>query len=522
LKTTFALLTNTDNEAAVRVLIPALDSKNSTIQEGALISLLKRRTTAGGREILDRISQMKPEWRTIIRQHRGRLTATLREAVLSGDPIAFENACRAALIFYDYDLIPILLSVLDSNSQPQVELAAKTILELSQLLYEELSGAREPGDRRDPQVVRRYVLGSLESSVHRYHQHKRSEVIESFLLLVAHENATLRQIIGNFQSPTCTVVMELLAKSAQRGVIRLLLNFLEDTHAPIPALAVIGTRTDARFVHYLMRKIGREPSHGVALNLKKLTSIAWLSDCRRVIEPIDDEGQHAAVRFAMLSSAPRFEVFSLIEYLLTSGKPAGRREAARALTDFQGAAANELAMKALNDPDPQVQANIIPQLRGRGIPGALSSLLQMVESPHAVVAKAARENLSEFSFKRYVAAFDLLDEEVRRSTGVLVKKVDPRTLPDLQAELQSPIRSRRLRGLAIARSIDAVAALEDFVLDLLTDTDHLVRLEAVTTLAHCPTQASAMALREALSDNSETVRQAAQQSLEMIDEACRV
>jgi hypothetical protein len=332
----------------------------------------------------------------------------------------------------------------------------------------------------------------------------------------------LRQIIGNFQSPTCTVVMELLAKSAQRGVIRLLLNFLEDTHAPIPALAVIGTRTDARFVHYLMRKIGREPSHGVALNLKKLTSIAWLSDCRRVIEPIDDEGQHAAVRFAMLSSAPRFEVFSLIEYLLTSGKPAGRREAARALTDFQGAAANELAMKALNDPDPQVQANIIPQLRGRGIPGALSSLLQMVESPHAVVAKAARENLSEFSFKRYVAAFDLLDEEVRRSTGVLVKKVDPRTLPDLQAELQSPIRSRRLRGLAIARSIDAVAALEDFVLDLLTDTDHLVRLEAVTTLAHCPTQASAMALREALSDNSETVRQAAQQSLEMIDEACRV
>ena len=46
-------------------------------------------------------------------------------------------------------------------------------------------------------MIRRYVLGSLESSVHRYSQHKRREVIESFLLLVGRDNATLRQILGN-------------------------------------------------------------------------------------------------------------------------------------------------------------------------------------------------------------------------------------------------------------------------------------------------------------------------------------
>jgi len=52
----------------------------------------------------------------------------------------------------------------------------------------------------------------------------------------------------------------------------------------------------------------------------------------------------------------------------------------------------------------------------------------------------------------------------------------------------------------------------------MTDSDHLVRLEAATSLAQCPTSASAMALRDALNDNSETVRQAAQRSLEIIDE----
>ena len=127
---------------------------------------------------------MKPEWKTIIRQHRGRLTGALRDAILGTDPGLCENGCRAAVMFRDYDLVPTLLTALDSPAQPNSELAAQTALELVEALCEELAGGRDPSDRRDPQMIRRYVLGSLESSVHRYGQHKRREVIESFLLLV--------------------------------------------------------------------------------------------------------------------------------------------------------------------------------------------------------------------------------------------------------------------------------------------------------------------------------------------------
>src|SRR5208282_2217561 len=112
LSITFDLLTRTENEAAVRVLIPALDCPNPVVQEGALIALLKRRTAAGGSEILDRMSRMKPEWKTVIRQHRGRLTGDLRDAVLGTDPGLCENGCRAAVTFRDYDLVPTLLTAL--------------------------------------------------------------------------------------------------------------------------------------------------------------------------------------------------------------------------------------------------------------------------------------------------------------------------------------------------------------------------------------------------------------------------
>ena len=513
LATTLELLTNTDNEAAVETLIPALDCPDPAVQEGALVALLKRRTAAGGREILDRLANMKPEWKTIVRQHRSRMTGAIRDAILDDDDSVCEKGCRAAVTFRDYDLAPTLLTVLDSPDQPHADLAAKTTLELVQALCEELAGSRDPGDRRDPQMVRRYVLGSLESSVHRFGQHKRREVVESFLLLVDRDNAALRQMLGNGHHTAFPAIVDALAKSPQRGVLKLLLTFLEDPHAPASTFTVLGGRSDSRFVHYLMRKIGREPTALNAANLKRITAIPWLADCRRIVDQLDDAGQHSAVRFVTASGVPRQQAFTVIETVLLNGKPGGRREAARALADFPGSEANNLAMRGLADPDPQVQANIIPQLRGRGIPGVLHNLLELVESPYAVVRKAARDSLSEFSFKRFVAAFDMLDEDVRRSTGRLVKKIDPQSVHLLNDELRSPIRTRRLRGLAIARAIDSVESVEAAIIEMLEDEDHLVRMEAAAALAQGVTPAALAALQQALSDSSEVVRTAAERSL---------
>jgi HEAT repeat protein len=513
LATTLELLTNTDNEAAVQVLIPALDCPDPTVQEGALVALLKRRTAAGGREIIDRLTQMKPEWKTIVRQHRSRMTGAIRDAILDDDDSVCEKGCRAAVTFRDYDLISTLLTVLDSPDQPHSELAATTTLELVQALCEELAGGRDPSDRRDPQMVRRYVLGSLESSVHRYGQHKRREVVESFLLLVDRDNAALRQMLSNGNHTAFVAIVDGLAKSPQRGVIKLLLSFLEDRHAPAATFNVLGGRSDTRFVHYLMRKIGREPTAVIAANLKRINAIPWLADCRRVIEQLDDAGQHSAIRFVMASGVPRQQAFTVIETVLLTGKPGGRREAARALAGFPGNDANNVAMQALADPDPQVQANIIPQLRGRGIPGVLQNLLVLIESPYAVVRKAARESLTEFSFKRFVAAFDMLDDDVRRSTGTLVKKIDPQSVMLLNDELRSPIRTRRLRGLSIARAIDCIESVEGAIVEMLEDEDHLVRMEAAATLAHGVTPATTMALQRAAGDSSEVVRAAAERAL---------
>ena len=153
------------------------------------------------------------------------------------------------------------------------------------------------------------------------------------------------------------------------------------------------------------------------------------------------------------------------------------------------------------------------QLRRRGIVGSLARLVALVDSPHAAVRNAARENLDEFTIERFLRTFDMLEEEVRQTTGMLVKKIDLRTVPRLETEMKSRGRTRRLRGLAIAQAMGVVEQLEPLVIELLRDEDHLVRVQAATALARCTSAASRRALERALGDRSHAVREAAGKSL---------
>ena len=513
LATTLELLSKTENEAAVRPLVAALNSPYPTIRDGALVAILKRRSPAGHREIIRRLHTFDRHWLDLLREHRGRMRQAPRDAILDTDAQMCANGCRAALWLREYDLTPTLVNALEDPANPNADLVARTVLELIQELGAELSGAGGAPDRRQVRLARDRVLSALEASLGRFSRHRRQEVVEAFLLLAPRDNVTLKQILGSAHHPAFMTVVDVLSKSTAGGILRLLLSYLDDPHAPSAALSLIAKRSDLRFIRYLLRKIGRDPSALSVQNLKRIRTIGWLQTGPSLLEQLDEAAQHGVVRLVMNCGIPRLQAFDTIEHLVLHGKREGRRAAAAALAEFQGAAANAVALRALKDEDPRVQATILGQLRLRGIPGVLPRMVEMLDSQHAIVRKAAQRGLSEFTFARFLGALDMLDEEVRRSTGALVKKVDPETTAQLRAELQSKARTRRLRGLTIARTIDLVEPLESAIIDLLHDEDHLVRAEAALALAGGNSQTSLQALRAAETDRSETVRRAVEGSL---------
>jgi HEAT repeat protein len=513
LKTTFNLLAHTQNESAVELLIAALDSAEPRIREGAIRAIIERRSLRAQRELIRRWHKLGAQRRELCDDLRGHMTKALREALAGSDEQMAINACQAILVLREYEMMGTLVAYLDEAGKPRAKLAARTLLDLADLLYDELISPRDYHNRRDPQLVRRNVISSLEKAVQRFETHGELAVVEAFLILASREDAALKHVLLDPLNPSYPIVVSVLVNSRRSSVMRLLLSYLEDGHAPWTALNVLAQRHDVTFVRQLLRKLSPEPSPTARANLRRIEHFAWGLPERGVLDELDNATQGVAIAALAGCGAERGEVFQAVAHVLQHGRPAGRRAAAAALAEFTGPEADQLVHSLLGDGDPHVQAEAVRTLRARGLPGAVTRLLELVDSPYDVVRQAACDNLPEFRFERFLASFETLDETARRSTGLLVRKIDPDALPQLRAELVASSRLRRLKALEMVTALGVAAEFEPELTERLHDEDPLVRLEAARTLAAGESPGAAAALRTALSDEDLLVRQTVQTAL---------
>lgn len=519
LSATYEVLGTTANEACVPVLLAALDASQPVLKDNALTALLNRRNPAAEGEILQRWNALPLRWQCQVRERAGWLSGAIRLAIVGADSQLYDNGCAAAVFTRDYDLIPAFIEAAEERSNPFRARASETALELVELLAEEAFGPRDYRIRRDLALQRQHALISLERTAGEYHKHGRRELIEAFLLLAQRESAVLKRLLQSPADPNFGPLVEVLSDSSRPGAMRLLLAFLDDPYAPLSAVQTLARRRDVAFLRQLMRKVGAEPTEVVRANLRRIEAIGWVTDRLGLLDVFSESEQPGVVQLAASSGIPRQQAYEVLAYILRHGKVSGRRAAAKALVEFQGEDANTLALKSLQDDDPQVRAAIALQLRGRGVPGAINRLISLLESTHQAEREAAQASLEEFRFVHYSANFDNLADEARRSIGPLVRRVDPQSLVELRMELDAPTRSRRKRGLEIVQAMDAVAALHDAVAALLKDEDQFLRVEAVRVLSAADSPQTRSVLREALNDSHPLVQEAAEAALTDLNQA---
>ena len=517
-KQTLHWLAHTENDAAVPVLVAALDSPHVNLQVAALEALLERRNPQGLQQILDRLNPIPDAWHDVLSEKSGRLANTFRDAVVGDDYRRASLACEAICVFREFDLMPSLLTALEADSGPQAELFGQAVVRLAEALSSELDQTPDRR-RRDPQFVRRSLVAALEKSVERFSKHRRKEAIEAFLMLASRENASLKQILLDPQNPCTPDVLRVLKTSDRPGVFRLLLSFIDDPHAPLAALGVLTSRTDAAFVKALLDKMAEDHRSVALYNFQRLEQIGWATaEHTHLLDELTEEQQATAVRFIAGSGMPRGATVNAILHLAQRGGVPARRAAMETLAGYPGAEVTAAVLKGLDDPDHLVVAHAARQLRPRNVPGSVSRLIALAGHPHMAVRQAVHECLTEFSCEKYLASFDHLEPAVRRSTGELVFKIDPSAAQTLRKELQTQTRWRRLRGIAMVVAMNAIADMEADLIERLEDDDHRVRIEAIEALAMRDSEAARQALLIALTDPSVQVQQAASSGLHRQEE----
>jgi HEAT repeat protein len=249
-----------------------------------------------------------------------------------------------------------------------------------------------------------------------------------------------------------------------------------------------------------------------------LDSIAWARPDHETLLQLDETCQFNAVQLLMVSSIPREEILETLNSLLANGNPGGRRAGAAALATFTQSEATAMIVAALNDEDPQVRAHLVRQLRPRNVPGAMSLLIRMVDNSHEVVRQALRECLPEFTFRQFILNFDALPEELRATTGHLVQKIDAGVESAVRAEMDCLSPVRRRRAVLASAAMGLTRQMEQSLIRLLSDEDHMVRIAVAKSLAEVDTVPSWGALRDALLDRSVIVKEAAEESLRRISQ----
>jgi HEAT repeat protein len=486
------------------------------VAEGAFQAVLRRKSATGLEAIVARWHTLSERWKQMAAQRPGVLTAALRTAFHSTDEQWMRNAADAAVLLADYELATLFAQSVSVPLPLRSRIASQAVLKLAESLHDELHGEqRASTGRRDPHCVRDFMVGSLEVPVTNFNDHRFREILEAFLLLAPRDSATLRHLLQDAQEPSHEPICDQLLRSTRPGVMRMLLAMLDDAHAPLAPLRIIGRRRDVGFFRQLCRKLVDDHSPHLDTNLARIDSLAWLEDPEMpLLESLQEAEQPGAALLAARTRIPPDEKVRVLEHLLANAQPLGRQAAARAMFDLYGKQADWLVLNFIKDECPLVQAEAAQRVRGCDIPDGVSMLVDLLDSPHAEVQAAAREALSEFKLPRFLQSFDALSESSRYSTGQLVKRVDPNAVEELRAELAAPGRVRRLRALQVVGVMGLASKLMSVLLELCNDEGPSVRLEAIRLLGKCDGPEVRRTLRQLLADQSPAVQQAAEQSLQ--------
>ncbi|MGL4942205.1 MAG: HEAT repeat domain-containing protein [Thermoguttaceae bacterium] len=442
-----------------------------------------------------------------------RLGKVVMNALRSEDMSLVREAAVIAADFRLYDALGAYVPMIEGLDLKQAEFAAKQILRLGELFYEDLVNA-PPAERANLDRKRAWFSAELDAPVKHYAVHKMDEPLRALLMVTKKEFETFQNVTRDIHSDACKRLMEILDNDQNPGFFRLLLSFILDSEAPPAMDALIVKKTEPRFVRNLLLTVGTKIGDTEKKALKRFRDFAWMSlPPDQLLAVIGDQ----EIPFVMLLTAmtlPREKLVEMFSFVLKNLGVEGRRVAVDLLKQYPGDDFNNLLLSCIEDSDPQVVSSILRILRGRNFQGCDALLLKCVERNDPVINATVYDLAPEYRIEGLIQRMSQLTESGARELGAVVGRVDTNTRRVVETELGSYIGVRRQVALDCIRYLGYGKDYETKVISLAeTDTETSVRVAAFRVLAEVLTKDAVMTIKQAMSDKSLAIREAATEAL---------
>jgi HEAT repeat protein len=525
---TLERLATTQNPTAVDLLLHALKSPDEAFRAAALSALLRRNSARANLEILRASHTFPPKLRSILERHVGTLSGAVRQALVHGDDTLRHNALQVARWAHDLHQIPVLLTLLEQPAGPLRDQVIDLLHALIDTLYAAIGGdailAADPfrpvtvptaghPSIRDVSRTRHTIITALEASCQRFESHGLSEVVEWLLLLGEPQDLLTRPLLAEARSPIAPVAQAVLRTSRHPAIISLLLRLMGENYPAAWAVRTFCSRTDPEFLSQMLRFWPRRLTPFQQKNFKELTSVEWLDPLQFHLDLIPPAMHPTLVRVLSSLGVSRENRLAVLEWIVRHGSPEGRLAATELLCELEEDKVQEVVLGGLSSDQPGVQAWATSQLRAREVPHCFELLVERLDSPYTEVREAARQELQDFGVARLLETFTEIDPARHTAVGRLLLKIDPHAVQRLVAEMEQPIRRKRIRAARCALALGLHRDTVDGLAKMLLDSDVLVRRTAVEVLALIDSPRSTELLATLVDDPSPRVREEIRKAL---------
>lgn len=483
LELTFAVLGRTRNEAAVDVLLSALQGP-AECRELALRTLLGRNEPRTPAKLLACWSNLDDHDLEILRKRKAWFTDAIRSALQrSGEDVIANIIAAESLQMTTF--LPTLVEFAESSEANAIrDRATEAVLTLANHL------GRHARSDHDLPTIRYPALTRLSESIVGFNKHQNEQLIDAFLLATTWGDNDFRRI-QQLGGVAYELICRRLKNSQHPGVMNLLSGFLRRRNLDERLATLMRQRNDDAFRDFFLNAIGTEPSAVVLKNLKVVGVPTCCRGGEALAESLGDDQLPALVQLYASAHGNHVETLHVIAATAERQTEICDSNAAFALSRCEMLRIESLLRAALliaEGDETAVRQNENARLVAR--------LIELLDHQDESVVDGVRRILEPLHAPAMMRRFAALRPRSRRLLGQVVVRIDPDAIQRVGDALRHPVLSRRLDAIAMADALAVVDLLSDSFSHISRQDHQESRMRAADALANAKSATTMSLLKD--------------------------
>lgn len=521
LNETFAVVASLPEAVSARLLRQALAEPHEGVQRRAVEAVLAERKPERLAMLVTHFPDLLPPVREQLQKHRAQLITVGEEIIRKLDPALRPAAFQLIAEMGDLSKATMILPGLEDRSARIRNTTEAAIKRWIEDFYTHLLQAKKNRDRVSRELVQLFrgqALEVVQTMLQLYDQYPNPLYVKTGIELGEPAYLLfLDRVLERPGAPLYKAFITSMAMAHSSEAIELLMRLTAERspRARSAAEEICARRHDPAFGHEAAAYLARLDADALGTLAGRMVTAPWWDAA--LSSP--DLNEHELRTLAQTLRATRLDpaekrdrIRALMAHPVGRVRAVGLEELDRMDIDD----IVETARTGLDDADPDVILAAARILAQRGVPGLAGDMARHVRSPNLELSQLALRMIAEESFKRYVSAFDRLDEGTRQRAAQAISKIDTGLIDRLRVEIESLDSTRRLKALKIVEYADKETELRPILMDLLYDPDIKVRSTAIKTIQLSGSAEGMRLLIDALNDPDRRIRANAVEAFEDI------